>query len=139
VRRAAVLAVVALATLAACGSEATSDGRTGAPSAGTSLTVVVTPDEGKDASTYELTCDQAGGDHPQPEQACEAVAAAGASVFEPVPAGQSCTQIFGGPQTATVTGTYDGRQVDATFSRTDGCEIARWDELGTTFFTVPLQ
>ena len=47
----------------------------------------------------------------------------------PTAADGICTQQFGGPQPATVTGTVDGDQVDATFSRTDGCEISRWDAL----------
>ena len=38
-----------------------------------------------------------------------------------------CTEIYGGPQTATVTGTFRGEPVSAEFSRTNGCEIARWD------------
>ncbi|MDP2710110.1 MAG: hypothetical protein Q8O56_02735 [Solirubrobacteraceae bacterium] len=37
---------------------------------------------------------------------------------------RACTQIFGGPETARVTGTIDGREVDRRFSRTNGCEIA---------------
>jgi hypothetical protein len=48
--------------------------------------------------------------------------------FEPTPRGTACTQQFGGPETATVTGTFDGEQVDAQFSRANGCEIARWEE-----------
>ena len=45
----------------------------------------------------------------------------------PVPADQMCTQIYGGPETATVRGTWQGERVDASFSRQNGCEIARWD------------
>ena len=41
-----------------------------------------------------------------------------------------CTQIYGGPQTATVKGTINGRLIRRTFSRTDGCELADWDRLG---------
>ena len=103
------------------------------------MTIVVTPDEGADPTTYKLTCDPAGGDHPQPQQACDAIAAAGASVFEPVPSDTTCTTVFGGPEKATVTGTYEGKDVDATFSRENGCEIDRWEKLGTTVFNVPLQ
>lgn len=138
--RSAILAAVALVVLSSCGKDATSDsGTDDAPAAdGTSLTIVVTPAEDAETSTYELTCDPAGGDHPQPEQACDAIAAAGADVFDPVPADETCTQLYGGPQVATITGTYDGEDVDATFSRENGCEIDRWDELGTTVFNVPL-
>jgi hypothetical protein len=31
--------------------------------------------------------------------------------------------------TARVTGTWQGRQVDATFDRSNGCEISRWQTL----------
>ena len=41
----------------------------------------------------------------------------------------ACTQVYGGPQTATIRGTWQGRQVLSSFSRTDGCEISRWDLL----------
>jgi hypothetical protein len=37
---------------------------------------------------------------------------------------RTCTQIYGGPETAHVTGTIDGRKVDRRFTRTNGCEIA---------------
>jgi hypothetical protein len=140
-KSALVLVAVALAAVSACGSDTSSDGPTddSTGDAATSLTIVVTPDNGADPSTYRLTCDPAGGDHPQPSEACDALAAAGAGVFEAVPADTSCAAVFGGPQTATVTGTYDGKDVDASFSRKDSCEIERWEKLGTTFFNVPLQ
>ena len=35
-----------------------------------------------------------------------------------------CTQIYGGPETARVTGTIDDEKVDRRFRRTNGCEIA---------------
>jgi hypothetical protein len=38
--------------------------------------------------------------------------------------GRMCTQIYGGPQTARVTGTIDGKPVDRRFTRTNGCELA---------------
>lgn len=137
-------AAVAVAVLSACGSDASSDGTppttSDAPAAaGTSLTIEVTASEGAEPRTYRLTCDPAGGDHPQPQQACDAIASAGADIFEPVAADQACTMIYGGPQTATIRGTYDGQDVDATFDRADGCETERWDRLGTTVFGVALQ
>ncbi|MBC7460112.1 MAG: hypothetical protein H7287_01985 [Thermoleophilia bacterium] len=42
-------------------------------------------------------------------------------------AGQVCTQVYGGPETATVSGMRDTEMIDVSFSRTNGCEIARWD------------
>jgi len=38
-----------------------------------------------------------------------------------------CTQIYGGPQTARVTGTIDGERVDRRFTRTNGCEVADFE------------
>jgi hypothetical protein len=40
-----------------------------------------------------------------------------------------CTQIYGGPEKATVTGTIDGQPVNAAFHRTDGCGTADWGML----------
>ena len=68
-----------------------------------------------------------GGSHPQPEAACAALADIDPTVFDPVPPNQACTQIFGGPETATVSGTWNGDAVDAAFARNNGCEIARWE------------
>lgn len=42
---------------------------------------------------------------------------------------QICTEIYGGPDVATVRGDLDGRPVDTTIDRTDGCGIADWDLL----------
>ena len=141
-RSAVVASLVALAALSACGSESSSDGGSNADApaaATTSLTIKVAASEGADPKTYTLTCDPAGGDHPQPQQACDAIAKAGASVFEPVPSDTTCTTVFGGPEKATITGTYQGKDVDASFSRQNGCETDRWEKLGTTVFDVPLQ
>jgi hypothetical protein len=53
--------------------------------------------------------------------------------LEPLPADSICTQIYGGPQKARVRGRLDGRPVDARFSRVNGCEIHRWDQLRFLF------
>jgi hypothetical protein len=46
--------------------------------------------------------------------------------------------IYGGPEQAHVTGTVDGKQVDATFTRQNGCELARFDEASPLWTgTVP--
>lgn len=88
--------------------------------------LTITVDDGAGGITrHTLTCGPAGGDHPDPEAACAALT--GPEFLEPVPADAACTAQYGGPQTATVTGTLDGSQVDAEFRRTDGCQISRWD------------
>lgn len=42
---------------------------------------------------------------------------------------RACTEIYGGPQIATVRGQLYGEPVDARFTRADGCGIADWDVL----------
>jgi len=98
------------------------------------ITVVVDATGKGATSTFTLTCEPAGGDHPDVEAACTAIASAGgAAAFDPTPQDVACTELWGGPQTATVTGTVDGATIDAQFSRTNGCEISRWDHLEALF------
>ncbi|MFI5776113.1 SSI family serine proteinase inhibitor [Nocardia sp. NPDC051570] len=80
----------------------------------------------------DLTCHAAAGTHPDPKGACDRLdhlVASGKELFAPVPPGTVCTQQYGGPATARIVGTWSGRAVDAAFTRTDGCEMSRWDEL----------
>jgi hypothetical protein len=99
------------------------------------LTVKVDDGNGT-TSTYSLTCVPEGGQHPAAADACAALAAAGAEAFGPPPKDQMCTEQYGGPQTATVTGTLAGKPVRAQFARTDGCEIGRWAALSALFGPV---
>ncbi|MFF3288520.1 SSI family serine proteinase inhibitor [Streptomyces sp. NPDC003023] len=81
---------------------------------------------------YELECGPAGGTHPSAESACsrlEELTREQQDPFAPVPQDRMCTQQFGGPATARITGTWQGRQVDAAFNRSNGCEISRWQTL----------
>ncbi len=45
------------------------------------------------------------------------------------PAGQICTEIYGGEDVAVLTGTIDDEPINATIDRTNGCGIADWDTL----------
>jgi hypothetical protein len=75
---------------------------------------------------------------PAPEAALEAVERFGEDIFFPQPGPPKlCTQQYGGPQVAEVTGTFHGRQVRAVFRRTDGCEIARWNTLSALLGGTP--
>jgi hypothetical protein len=114
--------VVLLACLAAlgvvgCGSN---DEQAASPPAVADLTVTVDRDgKGPDrATTRRRTCAAAAD--------CPALAAVKVEDLQPTPANVACTELYGGPQTATVEGTLRGRAVDARFSRVNGCEIARW-------------
>ena len=123
--------------LAGCGFSTESNEASGSGSA-TELTITVGAQDA-DSEVMTLTCDPAGGDHPGRAAACATLLSADPEVFEPVPADQSCTMIYGGPQTATIVGVLDGTRIDAAFSRQNGCEIARWDALGPDVFGVPVQ
>ena len=75
---------------------------------------------------------------PAPDAALEAVERFGEDIFFPKPGPPKlCTQQYGGPQVAEVTGTFHGRQVRAVFRRTDGCEIARWNALSALLGGTP--
>ncbi|WP_432092193.1 SSI family serine proteinase inhibitor [Streptomyces sp. bgisy100] len=97
--------------------------------------LTVTVDGGGDRALdglYSLDCHPAGGTHRDPQLACDRldeVTRWGADPFAPVSPRANCTMIHGGTATARVTGTWAGRPVDATFNRTNGCEIARWNRL----------
>ena len=100
----------------------------GSTGGATALTVTGTDATGA-TTTWRLTCDPPGGDHPDPAAACAALDERGAGALPPVDKGRVCTQVYGGPEVATVTGTWRGQTVLATFARTDGCQTARWDAL----------
>ncbi|MFF3783253.1 SSI family serine proteinase inhibitor [Streptomyces sp. NPDC001933] len=148
-RRLALTAVVSLAVLSAVAPAATADSGTlplplprplplplpvlqgEAPAR---LTITVSGAENAAADgTFELRCAPAGGSHPVAEQACgrlDELAGEGKDPFAPVPGDALCTLQHGGPATARITGTWQGRHIDTVFSRTDGCEISRWNNLG---------
>ena len=124
--RVLLVSVVAAASLASPGLAATVD-----------LHVTVWP-KGKDAGhavTWSLRCTPAGGTLPRPGQACHMLQAL-RDPFAPIPPTTICSQIYGGPQVAVVRGRFDGRRVSATFTRRNGCEIARWNRLA---FLLPVR
>jgi hypothetical protein len=96
------------------------------------LTVAVSESGSAYDGTFKLECDPPGGTHPQAKRACarlDQLGRNGGDPFAPVATRRVCTMVYGGPATARVTGTWHGRQVDATFRRSNGCEISRWQEL----------
>ncbi|MDX2542860.1 SSI family serine proteinase inhibitor [Streptomyces sp. WI04-05B] len=96
------------------------------------LTVTVHGTGGRGDGRFELACHPGGGSHPDVEEACGSLDRGtrwGKDPFAPVPPDSVCTMMYGGPATAHVTGTWAGRPVDATFDRSNGCQMARWDRL----------
>ncbi|KPI27046.1 Subtilisin inhibitor [Actinobacteria bacterium OV320] len=99
---------------------------------GDHLTVTVRHAGGRANGTFELYCHPGGGSHPDAGSACRAVdrnTRWGRDAFAPAPDGGICTMRYGGPATAHVTGRWAGRPVDATYDRSNGCQIERWDRL----------
>jgi Subtilisin inhibitor-like len=91
----------------------------------TDLTIVINNGSGQ-TKTWRLTCDPPGGTHPNPTAACRSLEMNGAAALPPVAKDKACTQIYGGPETATITGTWQGERVISRFARNDGCQINRW-------------
>jgi hypothetical protein len=116
-----VVLLAALAFLAGCGT----DGSVGSSPPRYDLTVTFWPDgpDGQSRSAT-LTCDPDGGSHPDPAEACDALLG-NEDALEPVAGDVACTEIYGGPQEARLV----GGDVNARFSRSNGCEIDRWDAL----------
>ena len=96
------------------------------------LAITVMPTGGAPALDYTLVCTSgtpaAESSHPDPAAACAALKANPAVVAPAAPGSdRTCTQQYGGPQKATVTGAVDGVAVESSFARTNGCEISAWD------------
>jgi hypothetical protein len=80
--------------------------------------------------SYRLICGTTvSGNHPAGAAACAHLAGL-AHPFAPIPADQMCSQIYGGPQTAHVTGRWRAAPVDLRLSRVDGCRVEQWNSLG---------
>jgi len=134
VGRAAVVAVLALLLAGFAGGCGDADDpaieRSAAPKGAVELTVLYDDGSGRKA-TGTLTCRGAtrsaagalDGKTPPAKLCAQASAIADMLTSDPEK-GRVCTQIYGGPETARVTGTIDGEKVDRRFRRTNGCEIA---------------
>lgn len=111
-------------TAAGAPSSPASDGADG------ELTVEIDPGDGSPTQTSTLVCGRpAGGTHPEAEAACEHLRAM-EEPFAPLAADLMCTEQYGGPQTARISGVWSGAPVDLELSRVDGCAISQWDGLG---------
>ena len=101
--------------------------------ASTSLHITVWP-QGADGPkrAWTLRCAPVGGTLPHRATACRRLAAM-ERPFRGVPKDFACTEIYGGPQRALVTGRLRGHRVRARFDRHDGCQIARWERVRFLF------
>ena len=119
------IAIVIAALIAVVGCGAGSAAQSASP-ASTDLKITVWPDgrsEG-DAKTYTLRCGPAAGTLPKVATACSKLGPM-PRPFGPVSRDAMCTEQYGGPQQALVTGRFEGHSVWAMFSATNGCQISR--------------
>ena len=124
------LGLAAVIALAGCGEGETST--SAASTADTHLTLSLDADGpgGEPAQEATLTCPGDGG------EACAAIDALPADPAAPTAPDQTCTQIYGGPDTLAVTGTLRGEEISAAFTRANGCEIERFDRFADVLAAV---
>jgi hypothetical protein len=108
------------AALAGCGGDDEEQASAPPAAADTQLTVEV-GGAGVDRQTFELDCVA----DPCPDGKLDKLAALTAQRDQ----AQACTQLYGGPEEAHVTGTLRGERVDLTIDRADGCGIAAYEAL----------
>jgi hypothetical protein len=94
------------------------------------LVIDVDLGDGSEPQSWTLTCaGSADGSHPDAAAACAHLQDL-EEPFASLPEDVVCTEQFGGPQRAHVTGVWGGEPVDLELSRTNGCLISQWDSLG---------
>jgi hypothetical protein len=151
IRRSVFLGVIVVVVLAACGS----DSGGGSTSSGTQLEVegvattvgFVVPNPDDPASVPEpgdfteidisgtLTCrgDKSTGTGVFADTAIQVCLEVQSqpTVFQEVGVSddEACTEIYGGPQHATITGSIAGEEVDVSVTRDNGCGIDDWQRL----------
>ena len=90
-----------------------------------------------DPHRWTLSCAPVRGTLPNRASTCARLARLG-EPFAPVPADAACTEQYGGPAEALVSGRFRGKRVWARFNRADGCRIARWQKHAFLFGGVAL-
>uniref|UniRef100_UPI0034DED81F hypothetical protein n=1 Tax=Modestobacter roseus TaxID=1181884 RepID=UPI0034DED81F len=99
-----------------------------------SVMVRIDAGDGDAPELYTLSCPREGdvfttsSTLPDADAACAHLGAL-ADPFAELPGDQTCTQVYGGSQTALIAGNWAGEDVRLELSRTDGCRIAQWDRL----------
>lgn len=125
------------AVLTGCGDDEESGSQTASTPRGEIELSIRFEDGAGNTKTATLTCrrdlQRAGGylrDAAPASELCTAVRSIKELLTTQPDRPRVCTQIYGGPETARVTGTIDGVEVDRRFARTNGCEIADYRRAG---------
>ena len=121
--------ILGTALLAACGAD---EERPAAPAAAPDSTRLVV--EVTQAAKPVRFVEACGG-----ARACDAarLRALRAALDDADDGTRACTQQFGGPERARVTGRLEGRRVDVELDRADGCAIAAYDALFAALDRAP--
>jgi hypothetical protein len=122
----AIAVLVALAV--GCGDdEGDSSGLSTPSGKGSALELTLDPDgaDGEEPQVKTVECP----DPPRlgPDPLCGHVLILSPQDLEPVPPQVACPEIYGGPDILRIQGTLEGKAVDATLTRENGCEIDRFD------------
>ena len=128
-----IAALIALLAAVGCGAGASSPAAVS--SGATDLRISYWP-EGRaagPASKWTLRCGPASGTLPGAAAACRKLGTM-QRPFAPIPRAAICTEQYGGPQVALITGTFRGRPLRTQLANRNGCEIARFKRLS---FLVP--
>ncbi|WP_158288257.1 SSI family serine proteinase inhibitor [Streptomyces sp. ICBB 8177] len=138
----ALAAGFSLAVVASASAPATAFGASAPPQSHKDVLTVAYDDGNGGVSHYTLRCHPTGGSHRRATDACRRLDALGGLVG-PTPRGQMCSMLYGGPQTAHITGVWRGIPVDQTYDRVDGCQTSRWQRMvpvlpDTPFGTTPV-
>jgi len=120
-----IFLVVAALGAAGCGDSEDASSGDAFADGDSSLTVTLDPDgpDGpEEQRTEDVSCEDGADD-----EVCQAVAGLDAEALAPVSSDTACTEIFGGPDTASLEGIIEGEEVDVDLSRANGCEIERFE------------
>lgn len=107
----------------------------GSTNSSVTLTVQLFPDGSTAGSQYSLGCAAAEpigeSQAPDPQAACQTIHEH-PQILTPQRGGnRMCTEIYGGPSKAIVSGTLNGKEFSTEFTRNNGCYIDEWDTLAS--------
>jgi hypothetical protein len=124
--------------LSSCGGDDSGDERSSGSQndgGGSAVQLSIRADDGRGrVEKATLECDEERAEAPglsgrDPAKLCRLARRLRSSLASEPDPRRACTQLYGGPETARIRGTIEGREVDRRLSRTNGCEIADWDRV----------